>query len=613
MARTKKPDTSIDTVQAAARRGKAADEPVVLVEQGRWPRLRQRAVKIVTGSSIPEILLISSLAMARYLKNSDFSYPSEVIINIVLLAVVVTMLFYLLKWLLRGRLIASHTAGLLLAYACYNFSSSFPRLQRAAEWLIPNSATSFTKDILTLLFLAVVFAALGWVVDKVVSSNRTLRALPILKFAVFVICFIFASQLVKVGARAWTIREDLAYKQPAVQLQQSAAGKAIAKTDKPNVYYLLFDRYANDSVLKNIYDYDNSDFANFLGEQGFVTRNEAYANYPFTMMSASSTLAMGYHTEIGKQFKDNAKGFQTAFPYRTIIDNPPVAQALKQNGYQYNQVSSWWDFTRNIPAADSEPTKSFELSILGKSFWMSDLQRDIINKSIVAPLVRKGVTIGDTAIIKYRNDRNPVENFNTQMAALKKLAADSKSQTAPQFTFAHFLSPHDPYIFDETGETPEYDQNRTDQGLDETVKYTNQVTYVNTRIKDLITTIREKDPKAVIVMQADEGPYPKEFRGTLTKDHYYDPIDLKLPQMRQKFGIQASYYLPGVDKVTVSANMTSNVNAFRFVLSQYLGYKLPLLPDCNFTAGDKFYLYNYQLVTGKLNGGDEPQNCRQYQ
>jgi hypothetical protein len=83
--------------------------------------------------------------------------------------------------------------------------------------------------------------------------------------------------------------------------------------------------------------------------------------------------------------------------------------------------------------------------------------------------------------------------------------------------------------------------------------------------------------------------------------------------MKQKYGILASYYLPGVDKQTALDQVTSSVNSFRFVLNQYLGYDLNMLPDCQFSAGDKFYLYNYQLVSGTLRGTQAPAACNQYE
>jgi hypothetical protein len=564
---------------------------------------------LLARTSVPEIMLIATFIMARYMTNSDFSYPSEIVLDIVLLGVLATGVFYLFKWIFRHRLLPAHIASLLLAYGLYGYGSGYPSLHKFAGKIIPGSATSFTNAILTVLILGIVFGAVGYAIDKFIRHFKALRDLPLLKFLLFVICFVFITQLGKMGLRMWDIRHFLSYEQPAIHLQESADA---SKASRPNIYYIVLDRYASDTTLSKDYDFDNSDFMDYLSSEGFVNRKDAYANYPFTMMSISSTLAMNYHTALGAEFANQSKDFQPAFPYRQILDNPPVAKALQAKGYEYNHISSWWDFTRKIPSADGEPTLSYRLRIFGKTFWLSDLQRDIVNKSILSPLLLKGMTVGHTAIIKYDLDRNPVQNFNAEISAVKKIAGGSKSENAPQFTFAHILSPHDPYIFDENGENPTYSHERDDNGVDETVKYTNQLTYLNKRIKDLIGTIRREDPKAVVVIQADEGPYPKQFRGTLTSSHYYDPITLPLEQMRQKTGILASYYMPGVDADTLAAKIPASVDTFRFVLSQYAGYELSTLPDCNFSNGDKFHLYNYQLITGKLKGTANPAACGGY-
>lgn len=583
-------------------------KPFVKTEprSSRWQVWLPRARRFVVNSSLPEIMLLATLCLSRYMQNSDFSYPSEVVLNIVLLGIIATGVFYLYRLILRSP-VGAHVAALLLSYGLYGFVYSFGRLHHWGDYLIPDGATGFEHDVLMALFLALIFGVAGFAVQRLFAIKQ-LKTVPLLKFGIFVIAFIFAVQLGKVGLRMWDIRKDLAYKQPV-----SSLAKPTAATDKPNVYYLLLDRYASAETLKNVYKYDNSAFLNQLQQEGFVLRENAYANYPFTMMSASSTLSAGYHTELGKQFRTSAAGFQTAFPYRQALDRSPVAQAFQANGYSYNQVSSWWDFTRINPSADSNPAKSYRLRIFGKDFWLTDLQRDIVNKSILSPLLLKGMTIKQTPIVKYDLDRNPSQNFYAQMQALQTIAAGSKTQQKPQFTFAHIMSPHDPYVFDTSGNSPGYDGNRTDNGADEYVKYVNQLQYVNTQFTKLIHSIRTDDPRAVIVIQADEGPYPKQFRGTLTKQHYYDPVNLPTDAMQQKFGVLAAYYMPGTDAQTVTANMNSNVNSFRFVLNRYLGYRLPMLPDCQFSVGNKYDLYTYKLVSGRLKGGDTPASCTQYQ
>lgn len=438
------------------------------------------------------------------------------------------------------------------------------------------------------------------------------------------------------GARLWSIRNQLSYNYVA----ELPAKPTHLPDKKPNIYYFVFDRYASTETLRDVYKFDNTPLLTTFAEQGFVTRQQAYANYPFTQQSISSTFAMDYLTDLSKRFKDDAGKFQTAFPYRSILSNPPIAQVLKQNGYQFNQISSWWDFTRvGSIAADHDPVKSFRLRVLGLDFWLTDLQRDIVHKSAFSPLLQKGITIGGTAIIKYDQDRNPRQNFQDQMEALEKLVhATGKNSAAeaaakipspqqsprtqnqgqpakPQFTFAHILVPHDPYIFAADGSPAPYNGDRTDQDVDEFTKYTGQLTYVNTRIEELIKTIRTEDPDAIIAFQPDEGPYPKEFRGKLTSDHYFDPKNLNDTSMRHKFGITASYYMPGIDPATVTGELNSSVNLFPFILNHYLGYDLPYRPECNFSAGNKFVLYEYQQLTGRLHNlpdNANPDECAQH-
>lgn len=564
-------------------------------------------------SSLAEVLLIAALVISHYLPNSDFSYPSEVILPSVLFGVLSTIFFYAYKFIFRSSLVA-HAAALPLAYGLYGFTYAYPTLHRFADRLTPDSlATPFTSAAVTVLVWAVVFGILAFALDKVVCHFKVLRDMPLLRIAVFAVCFIFVVQLGKVGQRMWTIRDQLNYAHNTAQDIPKAPASGTNKRAQPNVYYLVFDRYASQETLAKNYNYDNTKMAAFLDSQGFVTRTDAYANYPFTPQSVASTMRMDYLGDLGQRFENNAVGFQTAFPYRSILDNPPIAQILSSHGYKYNQVSSWWDFTRNNPAADSEPTKSFRLRILGKQFWLTDLQRDVVNKSVLSPLLLKGLTIGNDAVVKYDRDRNPRENFDVQLAALQDIAATSQTSRQPQFTFAHILSPHDPYVFTEDGGEPAYSVDRNDDGLDEKVKYAKQLTYVNTRFEQLIRTLRQKDPSAAIIIQADEGPYPKEFRGALTPTHYYDPVNLPLSQMRQKFGILASYYIPGVPPETVKQEINSSVNVFRFLLNQYFGYSLKQLPDCQFTAGNKYYMYRYELVSGKLRDLPEPKECRHYQ
>ncbi len=558
----------------------------------------------LANTPLPELAFISAFVLSRWWLNSDFSYPVEVIIPIIMFGLLGTAAYYLFRKLLKDEL-AAHVSAILFSFGLYGYSfSASTILGSHIIKLLPSAMSSeFNKSIWLAIWFAAAAYGIGRLLRHLVKKYEFVRNLQLYKVLLFAIVFMLGLQLLRFGDRIADMWDELSYKAP-----KTSIGSPVSSVKgKPDIYYLLFDRYTNADVLKNNFNYDNSDLMNFLTSNDFVNRPQAYSNYPFTMSSVSSTLSMDYLTQF-RQF--NQKGWQATFPYRSIFNNPPVAQALKQNGYSYNQVSSWWDFTRLRVKSDTSPTKSFRLNIFGMSFYLSDLQRDILNKSIFSPWLKKGVAVGNFKVLKYDLDRNPKENFEAQISAVRDIAS-RPDKSKPNFTFAHILAPHPAYVFNKDGSDPNYDPEANDNDIDESVKYTNEVSYINNRIKDTISYIKQKSPGAVIVLQADEGPYPKQFRGDITPTNYYDPAKLSDSLIKQKFGVLASYYMPGVSKQDVGKINTS-ANAFRAVLNDYLGYNLPLLPDCHFSMGNKFSIYNYQEVTPRLKGQPAPDDCSKY-
>lgn len=562
----------------------------------------------ISDSSLPEILFISTFILVRWWNNSDFSYPSEIILPVLLFSLLATIIFYIYR-LIIGPGLGAHIAALSLTYLLYVFQFvESTRLGESVYAILPgNLETAFTKSILLTLVLGVICGLAGWAVSKANMRYQVMKQLQLYKVLLFSIAFIFLVQVAKTGGRLIELDDQLSYKYTSSAAQ---AAKPVVQTPRPDIYYLVFDRYASSEVLRSNFNYDNSDLMEFLEKQNFVNRQSSYSNYPFTMSSVASTMAMEYFPEFEKKFSDNEQ-WQSGFPYRSVLNDPPIAQILKTQGYSYNQVSSWWDFTRVGINADANPTQSFRLRVLGKEHYLSDLQRDIVYKSVLSPWLKKGLAVGDTAALKYDLDRHPRENFENQFQALKSISSRS-DKSKPNYTFAHILAPHPPYVFDANGNQPKYDGESNDNGADELLKYTNAVTYVNKRLKDLVSHIKRNSPSSVIILQADEGPYPKQFRGPLSEDRHYRPTDLPEPQLKQKFSILASYSLPGVP-IDEIKQIDSSVNVFRAVLNGYFDYKLPLLPDCHFSMGNKFNIYDYSLINDRLTDQPNPESCRKYE
>jgi hypothetical protein len=79
----------------------------------------------------------------------------------------------------------------------------------------------------------------------------------------------------------------------------------------------------------------------------------------------------------------------------------------------------------------------------------------------------------------------------------------------------------------------------------------------------------------VIILQADEGPYPV---GDKYDAPYPWPMEVERAYYREKTGILSAYLFPDADTSQLHPQITP-VNSFRLVLNLYFGASLPILPD----------------------------------
>ena len=149
----------------------------------------------------------------------------------------------------------------------------------------------------------------------------------------------------------------------------------------------------------------------------------------------------------------------------------------------------------------------------------------------------------------------------------------------PTYTFAHFLFTHDPFRFDAEGKCLTYEEiNSRDYKLN----YKEQVTFANKKIKELIDTILEKskDNPPIIILQADEGPYPARYSEDLRN---FDFNKASAEDVKEKMAILNAYYFPDRADHKVSDFITP-VNTFRYIFSYYFGINLPQLPNISYLS-----------------------------
>ena len=159
----------------------------------------------------------------------------------------------------------------------------------------------------------------------------------------------------------------------------------------------------------------------------------------------------------------------------------------------------------------------------------------------------------------------------------------------PTFTFSHILLPHDPLVFRPDGScrpVAEMGKLRYEDG------YVGQLKYANRMIRDMVTDLLATDgPPPIIILQADEGPFPERYRTTAASWDVATDRELQM-----KMGILNAIYLPDGDYRGFSQDMTS-VNTFRLVFDKLFGTKLGLLPNHIYAFPDVFHLYDFYDIT----------------
>ena len=255
-----------------------------------------------------------------------------------------------------------------------------------------------------------------------------------------------------------------------------------------------------------------------------------------------------------------------------------VGHFVRDHGYQYIHVGSRYGPTESSVAADRN------LRLGGPS----DFAAALYDNSALPAISRR---LGLSKSSPERARQYDVGRF--QLNTLDDLATEPES--GPVFVFAHILLPHPPYVFAKDGS---FVPDEVDAARSQSDGYAEQLVYVNQRINALVDRLldRPEAERPIIILQADEGPYPAPYaRNTIT----YDWSTATSEELEIKYGILDAMYLPGPEAPVLPSNMSS-VNTFRLVLGAYFGADLPMLPDRSFTSASKLRPYDLTDVTDRL-------------
>jgi hypothetical protein len=324
----------------------------------------------------------------------------------------------------------------------------------------------------------------------------------------------------------------------------------------PDIYYIILDGYGRSDVLKNEYDYDNSDFLNSLRDLGFYVAECSQSNYAQTQISLASSLNFNYIDALSDRFipgSDDRTGLDA------FIHHGAVRQSLEAAGYQ--TVA----FATGFLATELRDADYF-LSAGHPRGQLNEFEV-LLMETTLARLLQDGNRFGmQTAGSELFRERT--------LFALDKL--DKLSYIpGPKLVFVHLVIPHPPYVFGPTGgpvESADVGTTKTQEGASH---YRDQVIYINSRMMEIVPKIiASSSIPPIIVIQGDHGP-------TVASSP------------RSRMSNLNAYFLPGANRSLYPA--ITPVNTFRVIFNEYFGQNLELLDDVSLYS-DYTDPFNFKVI-----------------
>ncbi len=457
--------------------------------------------------------------------NIDEVSVSDLFLPIVVVTIFTLALFFLLKLIIKSY----YKSGIITSCFVILFFS-YGHVSQALMPLIGYAERTFILGSLWALFLITV-------TFLVIKSRHSYGSITRYLNIVTVILIIIS--IINIGIYEIRASSHI-YDANTQEINKEANGPDLnISANLPDIYYIILDSYAAQNTLKEVFDYDNSEFIADLTRKGFYVSPTSRSNYAHSYLSLSSSLNMEYIT------------FRDSLNMASKIQNNIVARLLKSKGY------------RNIYV--SEGTFSKELSEHAEVYLPEQGAFGIGMTNFVIGLIKT------TALEPFR-DIIGIDRRKDILFVFETLA-DIPDIEEPTFVVAHLNAVHTPFVFDRDGNptmqavfhatsVPQYYQ----EG------YIEQLIFMNKKIGELIDEILSKsDTEPVIILQADHGPRdipPRE-----------GPVD-EFEEIRVKAGMSIlnAYYLPENGSRFLYESITP-VNTFRMVFNLYLDEDYELLKD----------------------------------
>lgn len=218
----------------------------------------------------------------------------------------------------------------------------------------------------------------------------------------------------------------------------------------PNVYFIQPDGYVNFSeIYSGHYKSEDHSFQEYLAKEGFSFYPNFRSNYASTLTSNSATFMMKHH------YYDKGLSLETFNARNIIVSDNTVLRVFKNNGYKTHLLTELPYLLQNRP----------EIGYDYCNFTFDEVE-----------YLGKGL--------------------GERVDLIEPLMMNLEEVTAPKFFFVEIFNPgHINSSLNSKG------------AIKERELWLEGVRVANMRLKETIGLIKEKDPKALIVVMADHGGF----------------------------------------------------------------------------------------------------------
>lgn len=347
-----------------------------------------------------------------------------------------------------------------------------------------------------------------------------------------------------------------------------------AAANSPDVWHILFDRYASETVLAERYGFDNAPFLTELRKRGFAVGEERFSNYQRTAHSVAATLNGNDLDRLAGSITGPRNDWVPI--YRAISDNQ-AGRFFERAGYRTTFAGTWWSPTRALGAQHNINYRS-----------LPELGRHLLDQSALGALLRwTGLPYGDGRAEQCTREKAKFDELRTLAATPGR-----------HYVFAHFLVPHPPFVLAADGRCKPLEEARRTSRRD---NYIDQLAYSNREVLRLIDSILAGPGEEVIVIHSDEGPWPEPFVGN---EHALgrDPVSVDwrkvdIARLREKMGILLAIRGPSGPPRTVPG---SPVQIYPAILNDNFGGRRPLPHGRHQLFESDSDLYRFHDVAAKL-------------